>query len=116
MIFPSPQFYESIDGTYKLKNIYDTADLYSMWLALKDGNCDISYRTDSGFSEDEYEIAIGEEGITITSSGDTGKFRAITTLRQLIDEGDEISCCKIKDCFWIKTIQCVKMQDGLQKH
>ncbi len=97
MIFPSPQFYESIDGTYKLKNIYDTADLYSMWLALKDGNSDISYRTDSGFSEDEYEIAIGEEGITITSSGDTGKFRAITTLRQLIDEGDEISCCKIKD-------------------
>lgn len=97
MIFPTPQVYECTDGIYKLKNKYDTDDLYSMWTSLKNGNEDISYISNLIFSEDEYEIVIDDKGISISSSCDTGKFRAITTLRQLIDESDELSYCRIKD-------------------
>ncbi|MBR5507818.1 MAG: hypothetical protein IKV88_07220, partial [Clostridia bacterium] len=97
MIFPTPQVYECTDGIYKLKNKYDTDDLYSMWTALKNGNEDISYISNLIFFEDEYEIVIDDKGISISSSCDTGKFRAITTLRQLIYESDELSYCRIKD-------------------
>lgn len=98
-IFPKPKnevYYE--DKAYALKETYSTDDLVTFYNECKDGNADITFSKNAMLERDEYELKIDEDGITITSSCDDGKFRAVTSLRQLVRQGKGmVICCEVKD-------------------
>lgn len=83
MIFPVPVSEEYFEGQYRPEKSYCTEDLYDFYQETKAGTPDISYMKNAKFAEEEYEIHIDENGIQVTVSAETGKFRALTSLRQL---------------------------------
>ncbi len=96
-IFPSPQEENYLEEKYTLKEKYDTEDLYTFYLACKDGTEDITLNIDASKEKEEYAIDITEKGICITASNDEGFYRAFSSLRQLIHENDCIPFAHIKD-------------------
>lgn len=61
------------------------------------GENEIEYLTNTGLSDEEYEIEITQEKITVVSAGDKGRFYAKQTLKQLSFLKDSVPCLKIKD-------------------
>ena len=84
MIFPIPKYENYGSAIYDLKEYDDNLNLVDLYEKYKSGNSDVKVDTDVTFSEDEYALVINENGITITVAYDSGLFRAITTLKQLI--------------------------------
>lgn len=97
-IFPCPQQEQVFSERYQLKQKYDTTDLFEFYTSVKGGSKDISYGTDSSFEREEYTLDIDDNGIKIVSATEEGKYRAITSLRLIIDaDGESLEHCKIKD-------------------
>ena len=96
-LFPIPHFEEYSDGLYKLKESYNTENLYDFYLSVKGGTSDITLCTDESKAEEEYTIDINENGVKICASCDKGFYRGITTLRQMIYGESEISFGHIED-------------------
>lgn len=86
MIFPIPKKEEYKDGVYKLKEYTDTIELIRLFEFYKNGNSDLIYKNVALFDKEEYKITINENGIVIECSTEEGKFRAISSLRQLLKE------------------------------
>lgn len=98
MVFPQPKHENYFDDLYVLKRTYNTDDLFCFWKDVKDGSEDISYVANDSFTVDEYELIIASDGIKISSFGEEGKFRAVTSLRQLLFEcQDKIRFAEIHD-------------------
>ena len=97
MIFPVPVKAEFKEETYKLKASYNVNDLYSFWLDAKDAKYDFVFETNTGLEEEEHQIFVCEKGIKIVSSTETGKFRALTSVFQLVKKSNEIPFCEISD-------------------
>lgn len=98
-IFPSPreqEFFE--DKSYTLKCIYKTDDLVEFYNECKGGNDDIRFDKNVMLERDEYTLKVDETGISISSSCEDGAFRAVTSLRQLVRQGNgTVICCDIHD-------------------
>ena len=98
MIFPIPKYEKYETDIYDLKEYDSNLDLVFLFEKYKSGNADIKVKSDVSFSEDEYTLVINENGIEITVAYDSGLFRAITTLKQLIKQnGSHLPWCEIKD-------------------
>ncbi len=98
MIFPQPICEEYFDGSYVLKNKVAFKPLLDFYGALKDGTADVTYRADVALAPEEYAIAVDASGITVTHSTEQGKYRALTSLRQIIDyEAGAVPFCKVQD-------------------
>jgi len=98
MIFPVPVKEEYFDGKYKLKEKYDTAVLFEFYKSTENGTNDIKLKENVLLKKEEYSIKINENGICVEFSCDEGKFRALTSVRQLIViEGEELSYADISD-------------------
>lgn len=97
MIFPIPMHEEERHGSYELKETGWEPDLYQFYCQTKHGNRDIMLRECNDLTEEAYELEVTESGICISYASESGKFRALTTLRQLIKERKAINCCRIKD-------------------
>jgi|LSQX01.2.fsa_nt_gb hexosaminidase len=60
-------------------------------------NADIVRINDDRFAREEYDIEISTKQITVKSATDEGYYRAMTTLRMLMDYNKEIRVCHIHD-------------------
>ena len=89
MVFPTPTNEEYGDKCYTLKEIYQTEDLYTFYLSTKGGNQDISLLQSNEFTGEEHKILIHAGGIHIQYGSEESLFRALTSLRQLINLGKE---------------------------
>lgn len=98
MIFPKPRNAVYQSGKYSLKAKYNCANHYEFFRELKNGNSDIKVARNSLLAKEEYKIVIDNTGITVTSSCDEGKYRAFTSLCQLIKKSNgEVTECEIHD-------------------
>ncbi len=98
MIFPQPISEEYFDGSYVLKNKVAFMPLLDFYGALKDGTADVEYRLNVAFAPEEYAIEVSTSGISITYSTQEGQYRALTSLRQIIDyEAGVVPFCKVQD-------------------
>lgn len=98
MIFPTPKHEEYFHTTYTLKTIEQAADLVYLYHKFKNNNEEVVSVINDSYGEEQYDLEISEDKITITHKGDSGFFRAVTSLSQLIKEyGKVLPCCKIKD-------------------
>lgn len=62
------------------------------------GNGKISFAADGGMKYEEYRLEIAADGITISSSGEKGRFNAAATLVQLVRQfGDKLPCLVAED-------------------
>jgi len=98
MIFPKPQFEEYSEGIYTLKAYYGKLSLVELYEKYKNGNEDLKLERVLDFSDDEYNLTINENGIVVNCSCDSGVFRAISSLKQLIHTyGEKLPFAKICD-------------------
>lgn len=89
MIFPVPVKEEYREGAYRMKETAGEQNLAAFYQQLKEGNEDISYESCALLTEEGYRIEVSEQGVLITCASESGKFRALTSLRQLLTEEDE---------------------------
>lgn len=98
MIFPQPIKEAYTEGKYTLHEYCDSADPAALYAFYKNGNADLSLSVNDGYAEDEYTLCIDEKGICITYGAESGKFRAVSSLRQLLHEnGKVLPYCEIYD-------------------
>ena len=98
MIFPKPHSAVYHSGEYSLKSKYTYANHYEFFQKLKNGNSDIKVIENSLLGKEEYTIVIDNTGITVTSSCDEGKYRAFTSLFQIIKKSDgKVNECQVHD-------------------
>lgn len=98
MIFPKPKKAVYTEGIYKMKNYEKNTELLYLFEKYKHGDEDVKVNIDSSLAKEEYSILINESGITLSASGDEGIFRAVTSLKQLIENnGENLGFCSIKD-------------------
>ena len=88
VIFPTPKHEDYPDGEYELKEKYDTKELFPFYKAVENGTSDIKISVDDTLDGEEHKITVDENGIQITYATDEALFRAITSVRQLIDYGN----------------------------
>lgn len=84
MLFPVPYKEKYSDVSYVLKEDYDGGDLYSFWKKVRNGSIDVSYEYDRYLKTEEYRLVVNEAGVKIWFHSEEGKFRAVTSLFQLI--------------------------------
>lgn len=96
MVFPRAKEEQYFEGWYNFK-VYST-DLLSLYNELKKSNSDVSIEINEMYKKEEYALSVDEGGIKIVASCDCGVFRAISSLKQLMEaNGDLIPFCNIKD-------------------
>ncbi len=98
MIFPQPIKEIYFEGKYALLAKPQTEELTALYEFYKNGNVDLSLNLDLSMGEDAYTMEVTEKGICLKYGTESGKFRAITSLRQLLHGGDGmIPYCEICD-------------------
>ena len=98
MIIPSPKHETYSDQIYTLKEYDSNLDLVGLYTKYKDGNADVTIENDVTLKEDAYNLFIDENGIRIVAAFESGVFRAVTTLKQLLKQnGKNLPFCEIKD-------------------
>lgn len=97
LLFPTPAELSYGEGAYCPKETAYSADLLSFYRSLKDGNADIAYVAKPAFRADEYTLVIDADGICIGFGEESGKFRALTTLRQMLKGDAALKHCNIHD-------------------
>ncbi len=96
-LFPQPRDLEMLPGTCHVPGGFGACDLLTFFRLVRSGNeVRVGWNTVPG--REEYEMEIGEDGITLRVSGEESLFRAVTSLHQLIRRfGEEIPCMRVKD-------------------
>lgn len=84
MIFPKPKSETYFSEAYELKHKYTVDNLMNFYHAVKNGNSEVKFERVLFFDKEEYRLNINEKGIQIIYSDDEGKFRAVTSLYQLL--------------------------------
>jgi len=96
MIFPKPQSEQYFDGNCALKKFEAKADLLTFFRTVD--SLPIRFVRDMDYRSEEYDIEITVDTVQITCCTDEGKFRAATSLRQiLLNCGDAMPLAKIHD-------------------
>ncbi len=97
MIFPEPKKLELTNGSYTIKNALKTACIMCFAKSV-DVSDEIKKTQNAMLSKEEYVLDISENGIEIVYSTAEGKFRAVTSLFQLVKaNGSTIPCVKVED-------------------
>ena len=96
MIFPVPKFEEYLQGKFdfsrvnlceNLSDFYRNSDILGICFEKKDE-----------LDDEEYILEVGENGVNIAYACDEGKFRVVTSLRQLAKKNNgNLPFCKISD-------------------
>jgi len=94
MLYPIPAFAEYSEEKNAQGKIQYDSDLLRFYNTYKDTVID--YTADDGFADEEYLLLVDPDRVSVSYKTEAGKFRALTSLRQLI-EPDGIPCCKISD-------------------
>ncbi|MBQ8311261.1 MAG: family 20 glycosylhydrolase [Clostridia bacterium] len=98
MIFPQPIKTSYGDGAYILRVSHNTTDLMELYAIYQNGNEDLTLYIEPTYGEDEYKLTVSADGIRIACGTESGKFRAITSMRQLLHEnGESLPFCEIYD-------------------
>lgn len=98
MIFPVPLEEKYGEEKYTLKTVYQSENLYDFYTCAKNGSDDIKYNKNVMLGEEEYKINIGADGVCIEYSTEQGKFRALTSLRQIfLNSGENVPYAKVYD-------------------
>lgn len=58
---------------------------------------DIRFMADAAIPYEGYRLVITQEGISVASAGEQGRFYALLTLGQLLIQHDVLPCCEIED-------------------
>jgi len=96
MIFPKPKSEKYIEGTYDFSKVSPEKSLVDFY--RKSDAMGIAFSKNADFANEEYTIEIGEGGVAVTYAADEGKFRALTSLRQLVKKNNGVlPFCKISD-------------------
>jgi len=96
MIYPQPKQFTKIEGTYMFPGSY-SEDLLIFCKQCREKEY-VRFNLLKTLGHEEYILKINSDGITVTSAGDEGTFRALTTLYMLVrTEGTELACCEIHD-------------------
>lgn len=103
-IIPRPQKIETKEEKIKLNACRVTGadeeiSEFTKELNHSDGDTEISFKKDGGLNGEHYKINVGQNGIEVFYGEPEGAFRAVSTLKQIIDgaENGEISCMSIED-------------------
>ena len=96
-IFPIPVKEEYDGGVYLVKETAAEENLVAFYEKVKDGNRDITFFCKGLLQEEGYEIRITKQGVEVDYAAECGKFRALTSLRQLLKAGAELPCGVITD-------------------
>lgn len=95
MIFPKPKTMKTNEGTYHFAKL-PTGDVRD-WYEQAEEIADIRFAT-GDMTEEQYRLTIDENGARITAATEAGKFRALTTLKQLAEEhGADLPYVEIDD-------------------
>ncbi|MBE6589459.1 MAG: hypothetical protein E7643_04705 [Ruminococcaceae bacterium] len=98
MIFPQPIKETYKEGSYTLSIRPTDEALMTLYGMYKEGNEDLSLHHDLTLGEDAYTLTVTGEGIALAYGTESGKFRAIASLRQLFHAyGDKLPYCEICD-------------------
>ena len=98
MIFPQPIKESYQEGAYCLQEHFGTTNLTELYALCKNGTRDLAFVCEKEYGEDEYALRVDENGICVTCGEESGKFRAISSLRQLLHaHGARLPCCEIYD-------------------
>lgn len=98
MIFPQPIKEEYFEGKYTLSSYDGDKDLMHLWTRYRNGNDDLLLSLNPSFAEEAYVLTVSERGIAVEYGTESGKFRAITSLRQLFhDYGKTLPHSRIED-------------------
>lgn len=98
MIFPVPLHMSISDKRYTLISAYKLNDLYEFYMEVKDGTDDIRYVLNDTYESEEYALWVKEDGITVAYLDEASKFRALTSLYQLLCyDSSSVAFCEVKD-------------------
>ena len=97
LLFPIPRDLNLQEGTFAPAHLSPAENLVTFYQGL--AACpDVTLESNKMLGEEEYVLVIDAKGITVTSSCDTGLFRAATSLRQmLIREKGVLPCLTLRD-------------------
>ncbi len=96
MIYPIPRNTERKEGTYRLA-LPTAVTLTDFCRACTQGTS-VTFRNEPALAREEYILTVDGSGVTVKSSTDEGRFRALTSLYQLVkSEGCELQYIKISD-------------------
>ena len=98
MIFPKPQCEKYAEGKYTLTSDIPNSGLMELYAACKNGIDGVSFSYDVSLGEDAYEMVISADGVKISCGTESGRFRAVATLFQLLNShGADLTYAEIKD-------------------
>ena len=98
MIFPVPMHEKYTDGIFKIAADYTKYDMFSFWNTIKNGSDGILFEYNRYLKKEEYKLIIDESGVKIEYCTEEGKFRAATSLWQLIYlKGTQLPFAEIRD-------------------
>ena len=96
MIFPIPVTANYFEEVYVLKGQYKMKSVYDFYQSADTNSLDFFYELSESYAEEEYSILVNQDGIKITYAKEVGRFRALTSVYQLIENG-VAGCCEIHD-------------------
>lgn len=96
MIFPKPILENYYEGTFDFTNVSIENSLIDFY--KKSADMGISFSTNNDLDDEEYVIEVDKNGVSVVYSTEQGKFRAMTSLRQLAKKNKGLlPFCKICD-------------------
>ncbi|MBE5796559.1 MAG: hypothetical protein E7327_04180 [Clostridiales bacterium] len=98
ILFPQPQSMEVLEGLYTLPVREEWQDLLTFYRAVQSGIPGVTVVHAPLMAREEYQLCVGEDGVTLCVSCDEGLFRAATSLQQmLLRTGGRLQHVRIQD-------------------
>ena len=98
ILFPQPQSMEVLEGLYTLPVREEWQDLLTFYRAVQSGIPGVTVAHNPLMAREEYQLCVGEDGVTLCVSCDEGLFRAATSLQQmLLRTGGRLQHVRIQD-------------------
>lgn len=98
LIFPQPQKFKFSEELYILKDDFSSYPLLEFYRAVKSGIGEITVKNNPVLKKEEHTIKIDADGIIVSASTDEGLYRALTSLLQMIKNGNgSVPHCEVED-------------------
>lgn len=96
-IFPVPVEEKYFDGAYQLQSICSQNGFFEFYKEIDSYSKDFTFAENFQLAKEEYTISVTDSGVHIEYSSEVGKFRAVTSLYQLIAGKKSVQYCRIHD-------------------
>ena len=98
MLFPQPRKAAVSESYYQMKEGLEGLELTAFYHRIKSGFEGVTVLSAPMMEQEEYELVVSPEGVTLSAATEEGLFRAATSLRQLISrQKGKLACVKIED-------------------